>query len=240
VWDLRKDKDSIWELARLNFPDIACYAIPTLAACQIVLKATEGVFLHNLLAWSTHLSRFVGPFWFILLRQTTVTHIHIKSEQSKTLASFRTRILTVNKPAQMCVNMKQVRSCGFHFQGLLRFSWIETAGAPYLAHMYVMLVNWFLRGLWQLHYSGRHLIAFLFLVLRSTVQIEPESFWVQTCPDVRKRYVPECPAQVGIECACGQLYVCIYTRESVWNSDTNTLEPGRPQHDRPAAFVIAQ
>lgn len=77
---------SIWELARLNFPDIACYAIPTLAACQIVLKATEGVFLHNVFAWFTHLSRSLGPFWFILTRQTTVAETHIGTEQSKTLA----------------------------------------------------------------------------------------------------------------------------------------------------------
>lgn len=56
---------SIWELARLNFPDIACYAIQALAACQRVLKATEGVLLHNVFAWFTHLSRSVGPFWFI-------------------------------------------------------------------------------------------------------------------------------------------------------------------------------
>jgi hypothetical protein len=67
-----KDEDSICELARLNFPDIACYAIPTLAARQIVSKATEGVFLHNVFAWFTRLSCFIGPYWFILLRGTTV------------------------------------------------------------------------------------------------------------------------------------------------------------------------
>jgi len=77
---------SIWELARLNFPDIACYAIQTLAACQIVLKATEGVLLHNVFTWFAHLSRYVGPFWFILLRTRTVGHTHIRTEQSKILA----------------------------------------------------------------------------------------------------------------------------------------------------------
>jgi hypothetical protein len=53
-------EDSIWELARLNFRDIACYSTPTLAPCQIVPKATEGV-LHGLLNWFPHLSHFVGP-----------------------------------------------------------------------------------------------------------------------------------------------------------------------------------
>jgi len=77
---------SIWELARLNLPDIACYAIQTLAACQRVLKATKGVLLHTVSAWFTHLSRSVGPFWFILMRPTTIAHTHIRTEQSKILA----------------------------------------------------------------------------------------------------------------------------------------------------------
>ena len=94
---------SIWELARLNFPDIACYAIPTLAACQIVLKATEGVFLHNVFAWFTHLSGSAGPFWFVLMGEKTVADTHTKTEQSKTLASFPARHVSVNIPVQMCL-----------------------------------------------------------------------------------------------------------------------------------------
>jgi hypothetical protein len=37
-------------------------------------------------------------------------------------------------------------------------------------------------------------------------------------------------------------YVCvgIYTRHSSWNSNSNTLEPCRPQHDGPTACVIVQ
>ena len=34
--------------------------------------------------------------------------------------------------------------------------------------------------------------------------------------------------------------VCVCTRESVWNPHSSTMEPDRPQHDRPAACVIAQ
>ena len=35
--------------------------------------------------------------------------------------------------------------------------------------------------------------------------------------------------------------LCImYTRESSWNSDFNTMESDRPQNDRSAASVIAQ
>jgi hypothetical protein len=43
------------------------------------------------------------------------------------------------------------------------------------------------------------------------------------------------------------MYVCMYVsnmyvckRQSSWYTDYNTLEPNRPQHDRPAACVIAQ
>ena len=35
---------------------------------------------------SPHLSRSMGPFWFLLMRQTTVAHTHIRTEHSKTLA----------------------------------------------------------------------------------------------------------------------------------------------------------
>ena len=35
-------------------------------------------------------------------------------------------------------------------------------------------------------------------------------------------------------------YVCVYTRESVWKSDTSRPELARPQPDRPAYCVIAQ
>jgi len=34
------------------------------------------------------------------------------------------------------------------------------------------------------------------------------------------------------------IYVC--TRESIWNPDSNTLEPERLKHDCPATRVIAQ
>jgi len=36
------------------------------------------------------------------------------------------------------------------------------------------------------------------------------------------------------------VYVRVYTRDSSRNPNPNTLEPERPQHDRPAACAIAQ
>ena len=43
-------------------------------------------------------------------------------------------------------------------------------------------------------------------------------------------------------CSCVCMYVCIYvyTREYGWNPNSNTMEPDRPQHDSPIAYVIAQ
>jgi hypothetical protein len=61
-------------------------------------------------------------------------------------------------------------------------------------------------------------------------------------PKRNSSYVPEKPAQVGIEYACGEL--CTYTR--TWykgfqlKSNPNTLEPERLLHVCPAACVIAQ
>jgi hypothetical protein len=37
-----------------------------------------------------------------------------------------------------------------------------------------------------------------------------------------------------------QSTVCVCTRQSSWKPSSSTLEPDRPQHDRPAAYVIAQ
>jgi len=67
---------------------------------------------------------------------------------------------------------------------------------------------------------------------------------VKTLPDFRSIYVPEGPAQVKF-CARRNWVrtrwnIYVYTRQSSWNPNSNTLEPDRPQHDRPAACVIAQ
>ena len=45
------------------------------------------------------------------------------------------------------------------------------------------------------------------------------------------------PAQVGTEYTVNYN---LYTRESSWHPNSNTLEPDRPQHDSPATCVIAQ
>ena len=56
---------------------------------------------------------------------------------------------------------------------------------------------------------------------------------VQKLTESRNSYVPEGPVQISIVYTCGQVYACIQRGPS-------TLEPDRPQHDRPAASVIAQ
>jgi len=46
--------------------------------------------------------------------------------------------------------------------------------------------------------------------------------------------------RVGYDKLLFKLALCImYTRESSWNSDFNTVEYDRPQHDRSAVWVIA-
>ena len=63
---------------------------------------------------------------------------------------------------------------------------------------------------------------------------------VKTLPDLRSIYVPEGPVQVEF-CACRNwVRTYVHTRQSSWNPNSNALEPDRPQHDRPAACVIAQ
>jgi hypothetical protein len=48
-------------------------------------------------------------------------------------------------------------------------------------------------------------------------------------------------AYLGTEYTCSQLCMYdVYTREWSWNANSNTPEPDRPQHDRPATCVIAQ
>ena len=57
------------------------------------------------------------------------------------------------------------------------------------------------------------------------------------CPKVRPR---SNLADVGAECAHDEIYMYTHTRQSSLNPKSKTLEPDRPQHDRPAACVIAQ
>ena len=83
-------------------------------------------------------------------------------------------------------------------------------------------------------------------------------FWVlkcihgtyrQTLPDLHSTYVLIGPAPSNIlhkselsmdmiknVCVC----VCVYTWQSSWNPNSNTREPGRPQHYHHFAIVIAQ
>jgi hypothetical protein len=135
--------------------------------------------------------------------------------------------------------MNQLRSCGFRVQGLPRFGWIETVGAPHLAHMCVMFVNWCWRGLWQLYCNNHHLITvFIFNISFSGwgrnwnfLSADLHRLTQVTFRNVRRK--SELSAHVVT-------YMYVYTWDPVWNWYTNTLEPGRPQHDRPAACRIAQ
>ena len=62
------------------------------------------------------------------------------------------------------------------------------------------------------------------------------------CTDTTPIYAVVTFGDTGIlhksECIWSTIYV--YTRESSWNPDSITLEHDRPQHDCPAACVIAQ
>lgn len=55
----------------------------------------------------------------------------------------------------------------------------------------------------------------------------------------------EKPAQVQFCASLNEVYVWsttvyVYTRESSWNKNSNTLESERPQHDSTVSYVIAQ
>jgi hypothetical protein len=53
-------------------------------------------------------------------------------------------------------------------------------------------------------------------------------------------YVPDRPAQVWMGYSNNQSYLYVHTRASIWNPNSNKLEPDRLQYDGPAVCVIAQ
>ena len=57
---------------------------------------------------------------------------------------------------------------------------------------------------------------------------------IQTLPHLRNSNVPEGLAKVGNGCTDGQLYTYRENLSSC-NQNSNTMEPDRPQHERPAA-----
>ena len=125
VWDVLKDVHSIWELARWSFPGIACYAILTLAACQIVSKATEGVFLHNIFPWSSHLSRSVCPVLLMLYVkwQSSTPSSRLKRLQLES-AIPAIHQSSVNKPAQMRVEYgAATQLCSLSRSSTLQSDW---------------------------------------------------------------------------------------------------------------------
>jgi len=76
-----------------------------------------------------------------------------------------------------------------------------------------------------------------------TRQLTQYRITLWTLTDLRSCYVPEGPPKVAVQYTCRHLGLyCIYVheRQSIWNPNSSTLEPDRPQHDRLAASVIAQ
>jgi hypothetical protein len=61
----------------------------------------------------------------------------------------------------------------------------------------------------------------------------------QTFSNLHSRYVPEDLVKGGIEYSCGLLYMNVQG-SPVEIQALNALEPNQPQHDCPAACVIAQ
>jgi hypothetical protein len=65
------------------------------------------------------------------------------------------------------------------------------------------------------------------------------SFHVPTFPDLRNSYLPKIRRHLYLSTHMVN-YTCTYTSEYTLKPKSVTLEPDRPQHDRPDNCVIAQ